>query len=115
MEELSTYKLTELVHTIETELAVIKKDFENCKILKQHDLDSLEEATNLQAKEYARRLDFLNGEAERLREMQATYVTREMWETNHKAIEVKIDTTTKFMYMALGALLIIEVALRYLS
>jgi hypothetical protein len=40
------------------------------------------EALDLNAKEMARRLDILNGEAGRLREMQATYVPREIYEAS---------------------------------
>jgi tetrahydromethanopterin S-methyltransferase subunit F len=37
-------------------------------------------AVQLQAREYERRLDILNGEAERLRQMQMTYLPREVAE-----------------------------------
>jgi hypothetical protein len=43
-------------------------------------LDAQDRALGLQAKEYSRRLDLLNGEAERLRQMQMTYVSRELYE-----------------------------------
>jgi len=43
-------------------------------------LEAQDSARELQATEYARRLDILNGEAERLRQMQATYVPRELYE-----------------------------------
>lgn len=43
-------------------------------------------ALKLQAKEYERRLEALNGEAERLRVMQASYVPREVFEASVKAV-----------------------------
>lgn len=43
-------------------------------------LKSLEKALELQAKEYERRLDELNGEAGRLHKMQEMYVLREVFE-----------------------------------
>jgi len=43
-------------------------------------LDAQEKALMLQAAEYERRLKYLNGEAERLRQMQATYVPREVYD-----------------------------------
>ena len=41
-------------------------------------LTAMDKALELQHKEYERRLDFLNGEAERLRQMQSTYLPREV-------------------------------------
>ena len=43
-------------------------------------------ALNLNSSEIARRLEFLNGEAERLRQIQATYLPRELFEANNKDI-----------------------------
>ena len=41
---------------------------------------SEKEQKTLQALEYERRLEFLNGEAERLRQMQAQYIPREVFD-----------------------------------
>jgi hypothetical protein len=49
------------------------------------------EALDLNAKEMARRLDILNGEAGRLREMQATYVPREIYEASVVKIRLLED------------------------
>lgn len=43
-------------------------------------LAAITEARILQAREYERRLENLNGEAERLRQIQASYLPREVWE-----------------------------------
>ena len=62
-------------------------------------MDGQDRALDLQSKEYARRLDLLNGEADRLRQMQMTYVPRELYERNDaqrcediKALESYRDT-----------------------
>ncbi len=49
------------------------------------------QALRLQAAEYGRRLDALNGEAERLRQMQATYLPREIYETSQTEVIKKVD------------------------
>lgn len=43
-------------------------------------MDSMDDALELQAKEYQRRLKGLNGEASRLRQMQETYAPREVFD-----------------------------------
>jgi len=43
-------------------------------------MDGQDRALSLQAAEYERRLKILNGEADRLRQMQATYVPRELYD-----------------------------------
>lgn len=49
-------------------------------------------ARKLQAIEYARRLEALNGEAGRLREMQQEYVPREVFQKTVDSINEKIQT-----------------------
>lgn len=49
------------------------------------------EALRLQAKEYKRRLSDLNGEAERLRNIQATYIPREVFENSLKTVSDKTE------------------------
>lgn len=56
--------------------------------------EAMEKALQLQAKEYERRLSDLNGEAGRLRDMQATYVPREVFDTVVKDLEKRIDILT---------------------
>lgn len=56
--------------------------------------EAMEKALQLQAKEYERRLSDLNGEAGRLRDMQATYVPREVFDTVVKDLEKRIEILT---------------------
>lgn len=56
--------------------------------------EAMEKALLLQAKEYERRLSDLNGEAGRLRDMQATYVPREVFDTVVKDMEKRIEILT---------------------
>lgn len=46
-------------------------------------MEERDKALKVQAKEYERRLDDLNGEAGRLRHMQETYMPRELSEEKH--------------------------------
>jgi hypothetical protein len=48
-------------------------------------------ATILQAKEYERRLDFLNGEASRLAEMRNSYVAKESYSIQHEILVKKVE------------------------
>lgn len=55
----------------------------------KHYQKTAEEALKLQAQEYSRRLDSLNGEQERIARSQATYVSRELWDSfqiEHKSL-----------------------------
>ena len=64
-----------------------------------------ETALELQAKEYERRLDALNKEAERLREIQACYLPRDTCEVQYKNISDKIDYMQKPVYIGMGLIL----------
>lgn len=50
-----------------------------------------DEALHLQAKEYERRLDALNGEAERLRQIQASYIPREVFDRTIQDMRANIE------------------------
>ncbi len=65
--------LNEKLHEIDRRLSVHE-------VSHNKDMQSLSKALDLQAVEYERRLTSLNGEAARLREMQAHYVPRELYE-----------------------------------
>jgi hypothetical protein len=78
-------------------------------------LEGSKDALRLQAAEYERRLDMLNGEAERLRQMQTTYVEKSVYEIAHKYLTEKIDAIQKIVWMAMGGLLLLEIALKYIK
>lgn len=65
----------------------------NSKVIKVK-LKAMEKALELQAKEYERRLSDLNGEASRLRDMQETYIPREVFNTTVKDMEKRIEILT---------------------
>jgi len=73
--------------------------------------ENADHALDLQSKEYLRRLDMLNGEGERLRSMQATYLPRETYEINHKELCNKIDELEEFKNNALGRQAILMILL----
>lgn len=54
-----------------------------------------QESLRLQAKEYRRRLSELNGEAGRLRNMQTTYIPREVFENSLKSESEKREAAAK--------------------
>jgi DNA repair exonuclease SbcCD ATPase subunit len=53
--------------------------------------DTAAQALKIQAREYERRLEALNGEANRLRELEATYVSKEFYEAHHEGIHSEIS------------------------
>jgi hypothetical protein len=59
--------------------------------------EATSKALELQAVEIARRLDILNGEAQRLRDIQSTYLPREVYEVATKEILNKIEVLNTFM------------------
>lgn len=70
---------------------------------------AVSEALRLQHEEYKRRLHDLNGEAQRLRDIQATYVPRESYESYVKEAEAKaaallarVDETREALEKATG-------------
>jgi len=72
------------------------------------------EATVLQAKEYERRLEALNGEAHSLKEMQEKYLPRETYAVEHQRLMDKMEAVQKLLYIGLGGGLMIELFLKYL-
>jgi DNA repair exonuclease SbcCD ATPase subunit len=73
------------------------------------------EAKALQAREYERRLEALNGEAERLRSMQSTYLPREVYAVEYKSLADKVDSLSRLVFIGLGALLVLEIAIRFFT
>ncbi len=85
----------EIEDQIREEIAKLKE----LLMLKTNSMEQLTEekfagaadALRIQAKEYERRLDALNGEAARLREIQSTYLPKEIYEAKQKEQDGKID------------------------
>jgi len=69
----------------------------------QEKMDAHDRALVLAADEFRRRLDELNGESERLRQMQATYLPREYYEMKHGALETRVDVTEGVEVQTKGA------------
>ena len=88
------------IEKLKIDLAVLKKHFEI-------EIESRDKAMELQAKEYSRRLDILNGEAERLRCMQATYLPRETYVIEHKRIADDVKNLIEFKDVYLGKMSVV--------
>ena len=73
-----------------------------------------DKALELQAKETERRLELLNGEAERLRTMQATYLPREVFEVCCKEMATKTESLQKLVYIGIGIVLVLQVVVKFL-
>jgi len=55
-----------------------------------------------QAKEYERRLELLNGEASRLRDIQTNYLPREVYESKHSELIKTVDDLRTYRDTMLG-------------
>lgn len=75
------------------------------------DKEALATALELQAKEYERRLDLLNHEAQQLKDMQATYVPRELFDTTIKELNKEISALKQYKDNAMGKQSILTVVI----
>ena len=66
-------------------------------------------ALKLSADEYHRRLDMLNGEADRLHQMQLTYLPRETYETIQKTVDGELAQLRDFRANLTGRLTVVNV------
>ena len=80
------------------------------KELLEAKIEALEQARVLQANEYARRLENLNGEAARLKEMQSTYMPRETYDARHEELVNRIRCLEAFKDNLSGKIAIISIA-----
>ena len=76
------------------------------RIIAEHER-STQQALALAAKEYERRLEVLNGEAERLKQMQSSYVSQDAYDGRHREIEVRLTYIERLVWMGLGAVTVI--------
>ena len=70
---------------------------------------ALDEARELQAREYERRLEILNHEAEQLKEMQNTYVKQETYCIERKIIQENVRSLVSFKDNLSGKIAIIGI------
>lgn len=80
---------------IEKNVAVLRTAIEK-------DIAALHAAKVLQAVEYERRLELLNGEAARLKEIQALYLPRQEWEINKIELYKNIKDLQQYKDNATG-------------
>lgn len=88
-------ELEDKITALEIALAVTNTTHEK-------DMVRIDTALVLQAKEYERRLDLLNGEASRLRDIQATYLPREVYEVFKKDQQNEIYDLKSFKDATIG-------------
>jgi len=86
------------------EIAVLKEKF-----------ISNDRSLTLQAKEYERRLNDLNGEANRIKNMQETFLPREVYTSRYDLLNTKIEALEKLVYVGLGLFIAIEFILRFIK
>jgi hypothetical protein len=93
-------RLAVVEHRITDDVAGLRYDLDreirHVKELTAKDFEGVEKARQIQFTEWMRRLDALNGEAGRLREMQAEYVSREKFDGKVGELEKSIRTLDNF-------------------
>ena len=65
-------------------------------------LNAGDKALELQHKEYERRLDALNGEAERLHQMQLSYVNKEVYERDKERVQQDVKSLQSWRDTQIG-------------
>jgi hypothetical protein len=100
--------LTSRIVALEVKTAVLDEEHKK-------DMSANEIALGLQAKEYERRLDGLNHETERIKNIQTTYMPKEVYEQKHALLEVKIENLQRLVYIGLGIILTVEFLLKYIT
>jgi len=80
----------------------------------EEQLKGARETLSLQAREYERRLDILNHEAEQLKTMQINYVPRETHDNFRREIEEKMNGFGRLVYIGVGICLATEIVLQFL-
>ena len=90
-----TAQLEEKLNTLRTKVCTWEKahgeKHELEKEIVRTERANIKTALDLQAAENSRRLDILNGEADRLHAMQTTYLPRELYEAAHKEVVRRLD------------------------
>ena len=79
----------------------------------RHDLE--DRALHLQAEEYERRLDLLNHEHTRTREVQLTYVARDVYDAEKREWDNRVRNLEKFQNNLIGRMVVIAFALATLA
>jgi len=69
----------------------------------------------LQAREYERRLEHLNGEQARMITRNADYISREVFDGKIAALETRQDAQGRLIYIGLGMVLVAQAAFAYVS
>jgi hypothetical protein len=74
---------------------------------------ALEKALTMQAEEYARRLHELNEAHKRAAADRADFLLRVEYGIQHKALEDRLRAVERMLWIALGAILLIELFARF--
>lgn len=86
------------------------------RIVREHER-STQQALEVAAKEYERRLDALNHEYSRIREIQVSCVSREVYDMRHDELERRLASIEKLVYVGVGGVVLlgtmIQVALHF--
>ena len=87
--------------------------FEHLREVLELRIASADRALALQSVEYQRRLDELNHAAERMAAMRATFVDVNVYRVQHAMLEQKVDTVTRLVFIGVGAVAALQLALHY--
>lgn len=110
------------IRLIDMQIDSLQKDLTHSKELtdlkfEKTDLkfEKTEQALILQQKETERRLDGLNGEADRLQLMQRTYLNREVYEANREIVNADIKGLSRLVYIGLGIIFALQFILSFIK
>ena len=100
---------------LDRQIAVIAAEVAHVREVMDLHISTTKDTLDRQASEYERRLSGLNNENERIQAIQKQSVSADLWRSEHRALETRIEWVRNLMYMVGGGLMVIEFLLRYLG
>lgn len=77
--------------------------------------DARDKALELQSKVYNQRIDSLNEWRAQNKDERDSYLTRIEYEAKHQLLENKMESMQKIIWLALGALIVIDYIIKFLK
>lgn len=92
---------------------VAKSDLDHYKEVISLKFAESEKALQIQATEYERRLEVLNHEAAQLKDMQSTYVSRDLFDATIKEISAKHESTRETVLIGTGVFIALQIGMAF--
>lgn len=78
-------------------------------------ISALDRATSVASEAMNKRLESMNEFRAQLKDQNATFLTRNEYEAKHALLESKIESLQRIVYLATGAVLIIDYFIKFIK